>query len=39
MLDMFRLTLAAMTVAVAVTAAAVVVHIARFLVTLWRNLR
>jgi len=35
------ITLAAMTVAVAVsiTAVAVVVHVARFLITLWRNIR
>lgn len=38
MLDMLRLTLAAMTAAVAVTAAAVAVHLARLLATLWRNL-
>ncbi len=39
MLDMLRLTLAAMTAAVAVTAVAVVLHVARFLITLWRNIR
>lgn len=39
MIDMLRLTLTALTAAVAVTALALAVHLARFLLTLYRNLR